>query len=118
MKSYDPNDARDFKYRHVFKLTFQQWGYIYEAEAEVGGNCSGFENLDSAISTVWENLPGDGTPEDYPIMTMTNPETGEALVNDGVVLETEDDIKNMLVKAEIISLVEVSNENEATDSST
>ena len=98
---------------HIYKLLFQQWQYIYETEVEVRGNCCGMENMETAVSQVWEKLPGDGTPEDYPVLTLTDPKTGKELIldEDGG-MAFEGDLKNLVVKIELIALKKVETKEE------
>lgn len=90
--------------KQTVRLTFGMWEYRAEKEAVVGGNCLGLEVIETAVESVYENLPEDrhGAKE----LVMKNDE--------GTSLQCCDEeeageywLKNMLVKAEIVSIEEV-----------
>lgn len=108
MDNYEPNDALSFDYAHVIRLKFQRWTYIFETEVRARSNCQGLDNLDLALSNVWDSLPGDGTPEDHPILKMTDPKTGlELEVDYHTGLEEDGDLAKFLVAAEVVGLEKI-----------
>ena len=97
IKEYNPNN----RWRpQTVKVTLMQWDYKKEFEVEVGGNCLGFEVFDSAVISVYEDLPV--IAGDYAYVELINP--------DGNMLTCEDDegkyddwLKEMVVSIEIVS---------------
>lgn len=102
----DPNEARNLDTEHVFHLTFQNWERSVVIETRTGGNCQGFENLDGAISNVYEALPENA--HGYPYLVLNGPNGGSSIVDDnsmGTGPLDEDTLKDLLVSAQIVALV-------------
>lgn len=57
LKTYDPNLATNLKSVHVLEVTFQAWDCRAVHRAEVGGNCRGFENFETALGMIYDALP-------------------------------------------------------------
>ncbi|MDE5897896.1 MAG: DUF5406 domain-containing protein [Treponemataceae bacterium] len=89
--------------RQTVRLTFGMWEYRAEKETIVAGNCLGLEVIAAAVESVYERLPenGHGAKE----LVMKNDE-GTSLQCYDEEEEGEDWLKNMLVKAEIVSIEE------------
>lgn len=93
----DPNKHRECG--KVFRLVFGIWGYRYETETTVFGNCSGFDNISTAVANAIDQLPeGDWGVK----MTLTNPETLDVLVAESEDEDPEEWGLENLVSAEII----------------
>ena len=54
--NYDPNEATSFRTVHVLEVTFSAWDYRATRTTEVGGNCAGFGNFESAIERIYDDL--------------------------------------------------------------
>ena len=105
LASFDPNDARSMTTEHVFRLTFQAWAYSIVIETGVGGNCQGFDNLDTAISNLYEALPENR--HGNPFLVLYDEDGGSMEVDENALGEyplDEEMLKTMLVRAEIIAL--------------
>lgn len=94
MKNYDPNNGFG---THLVQLTFQQWEYKLTVEVPIGGNCKGLSIIDSAVGSFDHKLYRE--QGEFPCITLKNAE-GEELETD---IEDEEDLKNMLVEAKILS---------------
>lgn len=94
------NDPNKHRYEgKVFHLTFGMWGYRRTFETVVFGNCSGFDNLSSAISSVVDLLPEGEWGVD---MHLTNA-AGDTLQASSEDEDPEDWLLANLVSAEIIA---------------
>lgn len=97
---YDPNKFSLFhESTHKVKLIFGMWKYRAEVIKEVGGNCSGLSVINSAIDSVYEELPClKGTKIPFIMMTDEQGNTLECA-------DEEDDgyefLPSMLLCAEI-----------------
>lgn len=89
--------------KQTVRLTFGMWDYRAEEEVVVEGNCLGLEVVETAVESVYENLPEDrhGAKE----LVMKNGE-GASLQCCDEEEAGEDWLKNMLVKAEIVRIEE------------
>lgn len=107
VKDYNPNISWA---THTWELTFQMWEYKIVFTEEIDGNCRGMDTLDAAISSLATKLHDEYG--DYPEIQMkrTNPDTWEeeilftTLGEDGI--DSEDELKAMLVSAILINHVE------------
>ena len=105
LAGFDPNEARSMATQHRFRLTFQSWNCFLIVETEVGGNCEGFDNLDAAISNVYEALPENAHGEPYLMLSNENGDSMEVQENHrGEYPLDEETLKTMLVRAEIVAL--------------
>lgn len=95
MENYDPNNRFG---THLVQLTFQQWEYKLTVEVQVGGNCKGMMILEAAVDNFFSGIYK--SQGDYPVIIMKD-DKGDELESD--VVEDEDDLKNMLVEAKILS---------------
>lgn len=100
MKNLDPNITWGKK---TFKLTFMAWDYKETVETTVGGNCRAFDNLDSALSNVYDKLPRDEYDTSYIILKRGDGETLHCEDDD---CRSEDWLRDMLVSAELVSVEE------------
>lgn len=106
LENYDPNEAERLDTVHVIELVFQYDAYTATETAEVGGNCLGFENIETAIDVVYGRLPEreySGHPYAICHIVLTD--------KDGNTLEVEDDyavgepfLKELLVSARIVDV--------------
>ena len=108
IKNYDPNIRRG---THVWQFTFQIWDYALSVTQSVGGNCRGFSTLESAIDSLVDKLYEE--QGEYPeiVLTKFNVETQEedhleVTLGEDDVYDIEEELKDMLVKAELVSFEE------------
>lgn len=104
--NYDPNLTNSGKMAvQTVKLTFASWEYRAERTVEVGGTCKGFSVIESAVYRAWEGLEFDqcGNVE-YANITLTDSK-GEELICEDDDDRGEDWLKDMLISAEIISII-------------
>lgn len=108
IKNYDPNIRRG---THVWEFTFQIWDYTLKVTQSVGGNCRGLSTLESALDSLVDKLYDE--QGEYPeiFLTKFNEETQEEDQlevtlggDDGY--DIEEELKDMLVKAELVSFEE------------
>ena len=99
--NYDPNMTNSGRMaKQTVNLVFQQWDYTAEIEQVVGGNCTGLSVIDCAVCNAYECLDAD---RNTPFILMTNP-GGEVLHCGDDEDRGEDWLKDMLVRAEIVSI--------------
>lgn len=99
--NYDPNMTNSGRMaKQTVRLTFQQWEYTAEIEQVVGGNCTGLSVIDCAVENAYDQLDTD---RNIPFISMTAP-GGEVLQCDDDEDRGEDWLKDMLVRAEIVSI--------------
>lgn len=100
MPNYDPNLVQ------TVKLTFGMRDYRAEAETVVFGNCLELMVIDTAVESVYGNLPEDR----YGVKTLDMKNSEGALLQccdeDG---REEYWLKDMLIKAEIVKIAEDEN---------
>lgn len=94
MKNYDPNNSFG---KNLVQLVFQQWEYKIAVEVVVGGNCKGMSILDFAVDRFFEDL--QESQGEYPELIMKDEEGNELETT----IEDEEDLKDMLVEAKILS---------------
>lgn len=94
MKDYDPNNRFGV---HLVQLTFQQWKYKLTVEVPVRGNCKGMSILTCAVDNFYEDLYE--SQGDYPELIMKDEQGNELETN----IEDDEDLKDMLVEAKILS---------------
>lgn len=94
MKEYDPNNRFG---THLVQLTFQQWQCKFTIEVPVRGNCKGMDVLNYAVDNFYVYLYD--SQGEYPELIMKD-EDGNELET---AIEDEDDLKEMLVEAKILS---------------
>ena len=114
MAKLDPNEARNWATMHRLKLTFQSWNYFLVLETDVRGNAQGFDNLDTAISSVYDALPDNARGDPYMVLFNNDGDSLEVdeIRTGGHPLD-EDTLKTMLVSAEIVALVPKEDEAKA-----
>ena len=96
--NYDPNLVTCGKRaKQTVKLVFAQWEYRFETVVDVGGNCTGLSVIECAISSFADKM---FDKSECPELVLAK-ENGDTLENE---IEDEDDLKNMLVYAEILSI--------------
>lgn len=94
MKEYNPNNCFGC---HMVELTFQMWEYKLTVEVPVGGNCKGLSIIEGAIYNFDNKLYKE--QGENPILVLTD-ENGDELETQ---IEDEEDLKDILVSARIIS---------------
>lgn len=94
MKNYDPNARFG---THIVELTFQQWDHKLTVEVPVGGNCKGMSIIEAAIYNFHEKLYDE--QGEYPFIIMFDEEGNELETG----FEDEEELKDMLVSARILS---------------
>jgi len=94
MKNYDPNNRFGV---HLVQLTFQQWKYKFTVEVTVRGNCKGMDILNSAVDNFFNDLYE--SQGEYPELVMQDEEGNELETG----MEDEEELKEMLVEAKILS---------------
>lgn len=99
IENYDPNTMFG---KTTWKLTFKMWEYELTIIKSIGGNCKGLSTLEYALEAYIGNL-FTGVDEEWVELEFVNPD-GETLIVDlGEDGDPEEGLKNMLVKAELIS---------------
>ncbi len=105
--NYDPNHTLCGRTaKQEVKLTFGLWNYRAERTVTVGGNCNGFSVIEAAVGVAYDDLPYLGDEEDddvYAWIDMQGPD-GNTMRCDDDDARGEDWLKDMLIKAEIISI--------------
>lgn len=79
------------------RLTFGCWDYRLTVERTVGGNCSGLDNIETAIGSYYDDVYDTG-------ITLTRESDGETLLCEDDEDRGEDWLKDMLIAAEIIAI--------------
>lgn len=98
--NYDPNMTLCGRMaKQTVNLTFQMWEYTAERTVVVGGNCTGVAVIDCAVEIVYEGLEDD---RGYAYIDMKDRDGNELQSTDEG--QGEDWLKDMLVKAEILSI--------------
>jgi hypothetical protein len=102
--NYDPNltNSGSMATQRV-RLTFGQWHWRRTVETTVGGNCTGFEVISTAIESVWEDLPGADHDSEIALIWLANAEGDELLCEDDD-RRGSDWLKDMLISAEIVAI--------------
>lgn len=101
---YDPNIRWA---KQTVEIVIQQWDYTATFTVEVGGNCTGFSVIESAIESIFEEQIPTRTDYDDPIayVVLKNAAGDELEVEDDDECE-EEWLKNMVVSARIVKQVE------------
>lgn len=102
LQDYDPNITAA-GCNHSVRLVFGQFEYRAAFIAIVGGNCSGLTIIESAIEAVFESLPDSGGVASL-IMQSISDEDDECQFDDDED-QGSDFLKDMLISAEIISVI-------------
>lgn len=82
------------------RLVFGQWQYRAEMTIEVGGNCTGLDVIDAAVSNAFDQLLEDDGQARISMF-----KADDELICDDDEDRGEDWLKGMLIAAEILSLV-------------
>lgn len=107
--NYDPNlTSCGNMAKQTVKLVFAQWDYRAEFTTQVGGNCTGFTVIESAIENMHDDL-SEG-PESLPEIILTR-ENGDKLYCEDEEDKVSGFLKDMLIYAEIID-IQPKSENE------
>lgn len=107
IEDYDPNIRWG---THKWEFTFQIWGYRLKMTHSMGGNCRGFTTLESALDSLADKLYEE--QGEYPEIVLykfnrQTQEEDELLVTLGEdEKDIEDELKDMLVKVELINFEE------------
>ena len=98
LQTYDPNITWA---RHTVELTFMQWDYSLKMTAEVGGNCRGYDLMDSAIDLAFDELYDED--EDNAVIYLRRPaEDGNGEDELEVSLDGVDELKSLCVSAVLV----------------
>lgn len=104
IENYDPNIRWG---DHVYEFTFQSWEYVTTLTGYIGGNCHGFTTMESALESLADKLHTE--QGEYPVIILKDLEGNECEVTLGEdELDSLDELKEMLVKVELISRTEES----------
>lgn len=101
------------KVDQAVELEFASGKYRYKTTVNVGGNCTGLDVIETAVSNAYNALEkesNDISKEEYSFLIMKDSEEKELLVEEGQGpgLGSGDDwLKEMLVSARIVSMVPV-----------
>lgn len=101
---YDPNEVRKFNVTAQWELTFSNWEYHATFIKNVGGNCGGFYNLESAITQIWEELPESEDEFKTPYLLMHDASGNEHYVEDEL-SQGEEWLKEKLTEARFLGFV-------------
>ena len=99
IENYDPNNMFG---KTTWKLTFKMWGYELIVVKSIGGNCKGLSTLEYVLESYVEDLFTD-VDEDCVEIEFVNPDSETLIVDLDEDGDPEEKLKNMLVKAELIS---------------
>ena len=106
--NYDPNLTNSGRMAmQTVRLTFGLWEYRREMEVQVGGNCTGLTVIESAVEQAYEKLERLGvylSDETYAVIYMDSADGTESMECADEDDEGEDWLKDMLIKAEIVSI--------------
>ena len=106
--NYDPNLTNSGRMAmQTVRLTFGVWEHRKEMEVQVGGNCTGLTVIDSAVESAYnelERLGIFGCNDTYAVLYLEHPESGDTLECADDEDKCEDWLKDMLIKAEIVSI--------------
>lgn len=116
--NYDPNLTNSGRMAdQTVKLTFALWEYRVEMEAIVGGNCTGLDVIRTAVSNAYDKLPTRG-PDEIASIVLTKPGTEDTMESADEDDKQEDWLADMLIKAEIVSIVPQKEEDEPDEAPT
>lgn len=94
IESYSPNIK--WGKQHV-EIVLMQWGYSEKFTVDVGGNCTGFDVLGTAIGNLYSKLPEtDGSP------FVTLKKGDDTLICHDEEERDEDWLKDMVVSCQIV----------------
>lgn len=93
---YSPNIR--WGQQHI-ELVLKQWAYAATFVIDVGGNCTGFGVLETAIGSLYDKLPEDEHGAVYLELTRGDGDTLRIEDDDG---RGEDWLKDMIVSASVI----------------
>lgn len=96
---YDPNNSFG---KTKWRLTFKAWEYELAVECEVGGNCKGLSTLEAVISLFLDGCY-DEKSETYKPLIFKDKEGNELEYSLDEEYDPEEELKDLLVKAEMIS---------------
>ena len=115
IEHHDPNRARSMGTAALIELTFMAWDHAAVHTVRIGGNVPGLGNmLEIAIDQVIDQLPISLTEGDSPEMTLTRQTDGARMSvdrNTNPEQEFEEMLKEMLVGARIVALVDADRGN-------
>lgn len=105
---YDPNLTNSGRMAmQTVRLTFGIWEYRKEVEVTVGGNCTGLTVIDSAVESAYNKLDRRGIfgcNDTYAVIYLDSEDGTEQMECADDEDECEDWLKDMLIKAEIVSI--------------
>jgi hypothetical protein len=97
ISDYNPNIEWG---KRTVEIVLMQWAYKATFTLDVGGNCTGFSVIESAVGNLYEQLLGDA---DFARVTLTNA-TGDTLLCEDEEEEEEDVwLQRMVVSAQIVA---------------
>lgn len=115
--NYDPNlTCSGNMASQQVRLTFGLWNYRATVEVSVGGNCTGLEVINCAVSNAYNTLTQRGiygSDETYAVIVMVDPSAPGSTLECGEndlcgQLRGEYWLRDMLIGAEITSIVPTS----------
>ena len=99
--NYDPNMTNSGRMaKQTVKMVFQTWEYMAVRSEVIGGNCTGFDVIGAAVGNAYDNLL---TERGIPYIEMMDMDGNELVCEDDE-NRGENWLKDMLVKAEIVSI--------------
>ena len=98
--NYDPNMTSSGRMaKQTVRLTFGCWDYRKTVETVVGGNCTGFNVIDTAVGRVYEELP-----EERGAVYIVLERGDDTLYCDADEERGEEWLRDMLIAAEIVAI--------------
>lgn len=99
INEYNPN-IRWGKQR--VEVTLMQWGYSKKFTVDIGGNCTGFDVLESAAGRIYDALPKKDYGEDEVAFVVLDRPDGDTLECTDDESRDEDWLKDMIVSLQIV----------------
>jgi hypothetical protein len=105
LMDYDPNLTKCGRMaKQRVKLTFGTWHYRAEHIVEVGGNCTGYDVIGTAVNSLYWKLEEEAEKAEEEIEFVLTAANGDTLSCDDDEQRDTDWLKDMLIGAEIISI--------------
>lgn len=98
IEEYSPNICWG---KQTVEITLKQWRYAATFKVEIGGNCRGFEVLETAIGTLFEGLYDPSNPTDVARVVLKD-SNGDTLLCSDDEDEGEAWLKPMVVSVAIV----------------
>lgn len=97
--NYDPNNRWG---DHLVEVTLRRWGYSLTYATKVGGNCQGFNVIESAISNLIEDDEFVEEGEDGLLSILLKDAEGKGLLCEDDDERGEEWLKAMIVECRIV----------------